>query len=228
MEREEKKFNPKEHLILIPRWDDRLKKMVNQNYLEAKWRLVWFREDHPDWVIITTISLIKNGDSPFASLAEAVIKDNQGVIKANGWGYEERIEEKYDPELKKNKTVFNSKFVEKSETTAIARALAQLGYGTQWALEYEEGQVVEEVSDSPIPETVEMEEPKAESGNPPTEKQINLIHSLVKSLGMSDEEYRNLLRTDFKVDSSRDLRGKQVQELIDFLKEQARILKEQK
>jgi len=222
------KFNPKDHIIIISKWDDRLKKVVNQNYLEAKWRLVWFREDHPDWVINTTISLIKNGDGPFASLAEAVIKDNQNVVKANGWGYEERIEEKYDPELKKTKTVFNSKFVEKSETTAIARALAQLGYGTQWAMEYEEGQVVEEISDSPVPETVEMEESKEESGNPPTEKQINLIHSLVKGLGMNDEEYRNLLRTDFKVDSSKDLRGKQVQELIDFLKEQSRILKEQK
>jgi len=218
------KFNPKDHIIIISKWDDRVKRVVNQNYLEAKWRLVWFREDHPDWIINTTINLIKSGDNPFASLAEAVIKDTQGVIKANGWGYEERIEEKYDPELKKNKTVFNSKFVEKSETTAIARALAQLGYGTQWALEYEEGQTVEEISDSPVPETVEMEESQKE-GNPPTEKQINLIHSLVKGIGMTDDEYKNLLNS-FGVSSSKDLRGEQIQELIDFLKEQSRLLKE--
>jgi len=204
-------FNPKEHLVKITRTNKVTGEKVVNDYLEAKWRLVWAKEEHPDWRILPKVDLYPFESLPESALATVEIWEGDKVL-AREFGY---CEKKDFP-----------RFVEKAITTAIGRTLALLGYGTQWAMEYEEEQVVEGTSDSPVLETVEMEEPKG--SNPPTEKQINLIHSLVKGLGMSDEEYRNLLRTDFKVDSSRDLRGKQVQELIDFLKEQSRILKEQK
>ena len=30
-------------------------KLRGKDYLEVKWRLVWFREEHPDWSIETKI-----------------------------------------------------------------------------------------------------------------------------------------------------------------------------
>jgi hypothetical protein len=37
------RFNPSKHLT----------KIQGRDYLEVKWRLVWFRQDHPDWSIET-------------------------------------------------------------------------------------------------------------------------------------------------------------------------------
>ena len=32
-------FNPNDHMM----------KLKGKDYLQVAWRLVWFREDHPDW-----------------------------------------------------------------------------------------------------------------------------------------------------------------------------------
>lgn len=213
MEREDKKFNPKEHLVKITRTNKATGEKITSDYLEAKWRLVWAKEEHPDWRIFPQVNLFPAGENSIPEAALACVEIWEGdKLLAKEFGYCEKKD--------------FQRFVEKAITTALGRALALLGYGTQWAQELEEELIEEGLSDSPV-QTVELEEPQ-EEGNPPTEKQINLIHSLVKGLGMNDEEYRNLLRTKFRVDSSKDLRGKQIQELINFLKEQSRRLSEQK
>jgi len=144
-------FDPREHLIKIPRWDEKLKKVVYQDYLEAKWRLVWFKEECPDWTIETYVTLYPENGLPQASLAKAIIRDPSGEAKAIEWGYSEKYIEEIDRKTQEKRVTVNPKFVEKSVTTAIARALALLGYGTQYAKELEEGQTVEEISDSPVP-----------------------------------------------------------------------------
>lgn len=101
-------------------------------YLQVMWRLVWFREDHPDWNIDTKLEQYDptNGHAIFS----AKIYDENGTQKSAGYG-SESIKDFRD-------------FIEKAETKAVGRALAMLGYGTQFAPELDEG---DRIVDSPVP-----------------------------------------------------------------------------
>ena len=113
-------FDPKENLI----------DLKGKKYLQVMWRLVWFREEHKDWAIFTNII---EHDAEHA-IFKAVICDENGVQKSVGHGSE-------------SKRDFGD-FLEKAETKAVGRALAMLGYGTQFtALELDEG---ERIVDSPV------------------------------------------------------------------------------
>jgi hypothetical protein len=93
-----------------------------KEYLEVKYRLVWFREEHPDWTIKTEFVSIQEK----SALAKATILDEQGRIVSTSHKFE-------------NERGFPD-FLEKAETGAIGRALALIGYGTQFcADELDEG-----------------------------------------------------------------------------------------
>lgn len=100
-----------------------------KDYLQVQHRVMWFRESHPDWGIETEI--VASG--PGHTLFKATIKDEKGRILATAHKYED----------KQGFADHN----EKSETSAIGRALALVGYGTQFAVEMEEG---ERIVDSPV------------------------------------------------------------------------------
>lgn len=101
-----------------------------KNYLEVKWRLVWFREDHPDWAIETQLLSVSDA----SCCARATVKDATGRVITTSHKLE-------------TKSGF-ADFIEKAETGAIGRALALLGYGTQFcADELDEG---ERLADSPV------------------------------------------------------------------------------
>lgn len=101
-----------------------------RDYLEVKFRLVWFREEHPDWSIETEIL----SATETSAYARATIKDEHGRIIATSHKFE-------------TKQGFPD-FIEKSETGAIGRALALIGFGTQFcADELDEG---ERIVDSPV------------------------------------------------------------------------------
>lgn len=104
-----------------------------KDYLEVKYRLVWFREERPDWSIETELVSI----SDIACIAKAVIKDDKGRIVAMGH---------------KSETIGGFQdYMEKAETGSIGRALALLGYGTQFcADELDEG---ERIVDAPAEPT---------------------------------------------------------------------------
>jgi hypothetical protein len=105
-------------------------RLKGKDYLQVMWRLVWFREDHPDWSIDANIL---EADAEHA-VFKAVICDENGVQKCSGHGSE-------------SKRDFGD-FLEKAETKAVGRALAMLGYGTQFtATELDEG---ERIVDSPV------------------------------------------------------------------------------
>ena len=99
-------------------------------YLQVPHRVVWFCEEKPDWTIETSY---EEKSENFCVML-AVIKNQDGKII--------RMARK-----REDKQHF-SDFMEKAETGAIGRALALLGYGTQFACELEEG---ERIVDSPIP-----------------------------------------------------------------------------
>ena len=92
-------------------------------YLKAPYRVLWMREEHPDWSIVTSIEYA-DYEKGFA-VVRAVIMDGEGRILATAHSEESRGKLPY---------------LRKAETGAIARALALCGYGTQFGeLEDEEG-----------------------------------------------------------------------------------------
>jgi len=99
-----------------------------KDYLQVQWRLVWFREEKPDWSIETELHI-----NPEQCTAKATIKDEAGRIIATAHKHED-------------KQGF-ADYREKAETGAVGRALAFIGYGTQFcADELDEG---ERLADSP-------------------------------------------------------------------------------
>lgn len=113
-------FNPNDHMM----------KLKGKDYLQVAWRLVWFREDHPAWSLETAIIEMDDKHAIF----KATICDETGVQKSAGHGSESARD-------------FGD-FLEKAETKAVGRALAMLGYGTQFAAdELDEGS---RIVDSPI------------------------------------------------------------------------------
>lgn len=116
------KFDPTRHLIKV---------QGGQQYLEVKWRLVWFRQDHPDWTIETEPVEI-NTEKMYA-IFRATVKDQTGRVIATATKAE-------------SKNGFND-YLEKSETGAIGRCLAICAYGTQFAPELSEG---DRIVDAPV------------------------------------------------------------------------------
>jgi len=100
-----------------------------KEYLEVKWRLVWFRDDRKDGAILTEVV----STSPL--MVKATVMDGNKVL-ATGYG---------TAQVKAN-AVWNGREVEKAETAAIGHALAHAGYGTQFTDE-DEG---DNLADSPV------------------------------------------------------------------------------
>lgn len=114
-------FDPNAHMM----------KLKGKDYLQVAWRLVWFREDYPLWCINTEL-LAHDTDAKHA-IFKATIFDDNGIQKSSGFG-SESVKDFGD-------------YIEKAETKAVGRALAMLGYGTQFAPDLDEG---ERIVDSPV------------------------------------------------------------------------------
>jgi hypothetical protein len=154
-------FNPNEHMM----------KLKGKDYLQVAWRLVWFREDHPDWGI--NAECIEQDQEH--AIFKAVICDENGIQKSSGHGSE-------------SKRDFGD-YLEKAETKAIGRALAMLGYGTQFAAdELDEG---ERIVDSPINREKKQEQPKAEPVQATKVKSLKiLMEKAMMAYGMEKAQER--------------------------------------
>lgn len=129
----EKVFKPEEHLLMLK------SQQGPKAYLPVQWRLVWFRGACPNGSIETEMlhldldrdteeetrewdekegrykTVIKTGKG--LAIFRAVVKDGKGGV-ATG--------------TKTEKAAAFGDFIEKAETGSIGRALAALGYGTQF------------------------------------------------------------------------------------------------
>ena len=133
---------------------------VFTDYLPVQWRLVWFRsvcphgtietemlhldlqtefeEEKSEWVNSKRQKVIKKEKG--IAVFKATVTDGQGGV-ATG--------------TKTEKRVSFADFIEKSETGSIGRALAALGYGTQFAPDLDEG---ERIVDAGVPSKQEDHE----------------------------------------------------------------------
>lgn len=122
-------------------------RLKGKAYLPTAYRLVWFRDEHPDWSILTEVVTGSAGET--WAMVRATIMDTDARIIAQAT----KTETKED---------FPAGWLEKAETGAIGRALAMCGYGTQFDVTLEDGGVVHPV-DSPLPERTVQQAP----GKPP-------------------------------------------------------------
>lgn len=126
------RFDPQQYLRIL-----RGKGGASAEYLDVKWRLVWLRQDHPEAFIST--ELIAGGIMEKFALFKASINigNDDGYATAHG-----------------SETAADfGDFLEKAETKALGRALAMLGYGTQFVgFELDAAIVDAPVKTSPEPE----------------------------------------------------------------------------
>jgi hypothetical protein len=102
-------------------------KVFSTDYLEVKWRLVWLREVDPQAVIETEHIRIDD----VAAIFKARVTLSTGG-SATGYG---NVNAGEFPD-----------YIGKCETVALGRALAALGFGTQFAGDFQE----ERIADSPV------------------------------------------------------------------------------
>jgi hypothetical protein len=174
---------------------DPSKYLVNLNgrgeYLEVKWRLLWLRTEHPEAVIETELVRVEERDAIFK--ARVTIP---GGGSATGWGSESAGD-------------FRD-FIEKAETKAIGRALAALGYGTQFCQDHEfgGGNIVAgngqmRIVDAPVDlnagrgrrqasggaVAVAAQAQANDQGNQrATERQVKFIYAIAREAGLDEQE----------------------------------------
>ena len=132
----EKAFEPTEHLIKL---------RGGKEYLPVQWRLVWLRDKHLDANINTELIEhdLANG---FALFRSTIIIPGGG--SATGYG-SEAIKDFGD-------------YIEKAETKATGRALAALGFGTQFCGDdLDEG---ERIMDAPVDRRPPAAKPASNGG----------------------------------------------------------------
>lgn len=115
-------FNPSEHIS----------DLRGKQYLEVKWRLAWLRADWADAKIVTNLER-HDLDASFALFKAEVVLPSGG--SATGWGSETESD-------------FGD-YIEKAETKALGRALAALGFGTQFCDDF--GSAPARVENAPVP-----------------------------------------------------------------------------
>lgn len=174
---EPKEFDPARHLTLVS----------GKEYLEVKWRLVWLRTEHSN-AIINTELVSHDTDAKHAMFKAYVAIPDGG--SATGFGSEDA-------------RGFGD-YIEKAETKAIGRALAALGFGTQFCGDFDYGAAAGKVVDSPVrpqsrdvaPRATErpQQAPAAGMGGPPlaSEKQMGAIYAISMSLNMTDDDRSDL------------------------------------
>lgn len=107
-----KPFDPRPYLRRIRVRDQ------ESDYLDVKWRLLWLRTEHPEARITTEHVTLNESIAVF----RATVEIPSGGC-ATGYGSETR--EDFE------------EYIETAETKAIGRALAALGYGTQFVSDFD-------------------------------------------------------------------------------------------
>ena len=146
------------------------------DYLEVKWRVYWLRTQHPDAIIST--ELISHENSVAVFKAHVSIP---GGGSSTGWG-----SEGYDD--------FRD-YLEKAETKALGRALAALGFGTQFTPDFDFAEGQEKVVDAPVRlarqrQLVDLTEERrgqAAERQGMTDRQMSFIRQMAREKGLSAE-----------------------------------------
>ncbi len=141
---------PPEATAWTPDADDFVS-LKGKAYLPARRRIQWMRGlpvPHPDWTIDTEITehvigkLLKAGP-----VGVGKVEGGYAVVRANIFDTDGRL---IATGLKSEYSENFTDYLEKAETGAIARALAVAGYGTESAIDLDEGVAEGRIADAPV------------------------------------------------------------------------------
>jgi len=182
--------------------------VVNGNdYLEVKWRLVWLRHEHPDAHIES--ELVSHDGNRAIFRARVTIPDGGS---ATGWGTEGAVN--------------FPNYLEAAETKALGRALAALGFGTQFCPDFEFGAEEGRVVDAPVainrePNNVTegaFDRDRPSIDQEATYRQRNLIGAIVRELKIEPRTL-NDLSLEITGRGANELTRKDASSVIEHLKE---------
>lgn len=162
---EQSAFDPTRHLT----------KVSGRDYLEVKWRLVWLRDTYPDAQIET--EMVQHQGQMAVFRAKVTIPSG---ASATGWGSEGSDD-------------FGD-YLEKAETKALGRALAALGFGTQFCPDYDFGADRQRVVDSPVDirsgRTANAGNSTRQAGGSQeaTPRQVKYLYAVAREVGLSNDE----------------------------------------
>jgi hypothetical protein len=184
---EQSTFDPAKHLT----------KVSGRDYLEVKWRLVWLRSVHPEAQIETEMVEHRNNMAVFR--AKVMLPSG---ASATGWGSEG--------------TDDFGDYLEKAETKALGRALAALGFGTQFCPDFDFGADRQRVVDSPVDIRSARAPQAAASGNrqEATPRQIKYLHAVAREVGLSSDDLEERSQQSFGV-AVADLGRRDISALIE-------------
>jgi hypothetical protein len=159
-----------------------LTKVGNSDYLEVKWRLVWLRETNPEASIDTELVSHDGQEAVFRARVSI-----PGGGSATGWGSEAADD-------------FRD-YLEKAETKALGRALAALGFGTQFCPDFDFGAAAGKIVDSPIDfastrgrrlaETKSGSDQRvAQVAQAATPRQLKFMEAVAREAGLSDDDLK--------------------------------------
>ncbi len=141
-------FNPNEHLMQLKNHDGA------KDYLPVQWRLVWFRERCPHGTIDTEeleVDLDREVEEEVFVWNSEKRRSEKVVKRARGYArYRAVVTDGQGGRgtgTKSENAASFPDYIEKAETGAIGRALAALGYGTQFAPDLDEAH---RIVDSPV------------------------------------------------------------------------------
>ncbi|MBE3560991.1 MAG: hypothetical protein IMW89_17475 [Ktedonobacteraceae bacterium] len=193
-------FNPNDHLMQLKSRDG------SRDYLPVQWRLVWFRERFPHGTIETEmlhLDLDRETEEEVMVWSSEKRRSEKVVRQARGFViFKATVRDGVGgmaTGTKSEKAASFPDFIEKAETGAIGRALAALGYGTQFT--GDELDEAHRIVDSPVDRsphsangtngTISNEQANgASSGSETavTEQQLASIRKLCQHLGKAEPE----------------------------------------
>lgn len=149
-------FNPTDHMT----------KLKGKDYLEVKWRVLWFRTKHPKGNIDTDVQVLSDS----VAIVKAVIYDDDGTRLASGMATVRSADNA--------RMSWAGRDVEKAETAAIGRALAHAGFGTQFTGE-DEGDFL---ADSSVEPSNVTDMPQEQNGTQDTGVDVTQWQNQIKAL----------------------------------------------
>ena len=189
-----------------------LTRVNGSDYLEVKWRLVWLRDRHPDAAVET--ELVSHDDNTAVFRARISIPDGGS---STGWGSET--------------TGDFRDYLEKAETKAIGRALAALGFGTQFCPDFEFGAAIGRVVDAPvkvasrgrIAAPADRQEPGSVAAigpdQPATQRQLRYLQAVAREAGLDGVALDERALQEFGVQAAA-LSRRDASSLIDLIQSQ--------
>ncbi|MBV9688380.1 MAG: hypothetical protein JO202_01595 [Ktedonobacteraceae bacterium] len=152
-------------------FDPKAHLIIRTEYLPIQWRLLWFRQENPKGKIESRAITLE----PNAAIFEAYVeREDGGCARAHG---SETAADWHD-------------FIEKAETKAVGRALAAVGYGTQFsAAEFDAGEhSANTAPDTPTREKAETHVSANKTVQPSStepKQELLAIKADVKELGIA-------------------------------------------